>query len=78
VVLTADEKYNLLNNVRTELNITVLIRQSSTAKTGKTLQQQGSEQRMPGVSLSTNEEHRAAAAASPHRWLENQRVAIEK
>jgi len=76
VVLRADEKYNLLNNVKTELNITVLMRQGSTAKTGKTLQQ-GSEQRMPGVSLSIIEEHRAAAA-SRHRWLGTQRVAIEK
>jgi hypothetical protein len=32
VVLRADEKYNLLNNVRTELYITVLMRQGSTAK----------------------------------------------
>jgi len=46
VVLRADEKYNLLNNVRTELSITVLMRQGSTAKTAKTLQQ-GSEQRTP-------------------------------
>jgi len=77
VVLRADVKYNLLNNVRTELNITMLMRQGSTAKTGKTLQQ-GSEQRMPECLVSINEEHRAAAAASRHRWLGNQRVAIEK